>query len=407
MKILFISNHFSLPDQPGAPRPWKIAQYLACKGHDITVITNKRHYLNENIRVVDNEYFTPVITNGIKIVGCDTTRGRRTSISKRIINYFSFSFMALVAGWNVERPDFIIVGTPPLIVPFAGLILGKLHRAFTVLEIRDLYPQLAFDMGKIKNKIFYSIWEKCEDFFHKRYDHIVPVLPGIGRHLIHKGLSPKKITIITNGFDKEHEQNINLPENIESFFQEHSNKCIIVYGGGMGYANNLFTVIQAAELCSDNRKMCFAFFGEGELKVFYQKYIKEKNIKNCYFFQAQPRIIVNEIFRRAYVLIHSYPNKKSFELTLPNKIFEYHGAARPIVFAGKGDTANLIKEAGSGFVVEPENPKKLADVLKYLIENKKQSEIMGKRGYNYIIQNYSREMEFKKWNDIIKKSFDN
>ena len=49
MKILFVSNHFSLPFQPGAPRPWKIAHYLRSIGHEVTVITNRRHYFDENL----------------------------------------------------------------------------------------------------------------------------------------------------------------------------------------------------------------------------------------------------------------------------------------------------------------------------------------------------------------------
>jgi glycosyltransferase involved in cell wall biosynthesis len=401
MKILYISNHFSLPDQPGAPRPWKVAEYLASSGHDVTVLTNRRHYLKESIKVGGDDSKTAQVVRDIKIIGVRTSSGRRNNILKRLLNYLSFSIGSLVAGLAHEGQDVVMTGTPPLIVPVVGIIVGMKHRAFTVLEVRDLYPETAVALGKVKNQLIISLWEKWENFWRRRFDHIVGVVPYIGQALVKKGFDEQKVTVITNGYDMDNETGCELPGYLKEFFHTHKNDFVVLYAGGMGYANNLMTILQAANLCRDDGSIVFAFFGEGELKSRYIQYAREKNLTNCYFFGLQSRKIINEVFRRSGALVQSFLNTEFHKCVFSNKIFEYHGAARPIIYAGRGDSAELIRRAGSGLVVEPENPKEFADAVRYLASHPLESEQMGRSGYEYILQHYTRQEVFKAWNGVL------
>lgn len=402
MKILFISNHFSLPEQPGAPRPWKVAQYLRSLDHDVTVITNRRHYFDENIEIGGTKYKTHQVVEGIKIVGIGTTAGRRKSLFKRLLNYFSFSYMSYLVGSKIEKPDVIIVGTPPLLIPLTGLLLGKKHKAFTVLEVRDLYPETAVALGKLKNRMVQSLWEWWENVLRKRYDHIVAVVPRIRKSLLEKGFPLEKVTTITNGFDVEHMEACTLPSELNIFFQNHSDKFIVIYGGGMGYANNLMTMLEAANLCRDDDSIVFALFGEGELKSSYVQYAQEKMLSKCFFFTLQSRKVINEVFRRSGALAQSFLDTEFHKCVFSNKIFEYHGAARPIIYAGRGDSAELIRKADSGLVIKPENPDEFAAAVNYLASHREEGDQMGRSGYKYMLKYYLREKVFEAWNDVLR-----
>lgn len=404
MKILFISNHFSLPDQPGAPRPWKVAQYFRSLGHEVTVITNRRHYFDENIEIGGREHTTPQIVEGIKIVGVETSTGRRKSLVGRLVNYFSFSYMSYLVGKKNERPDVIIVGTPPLIVPLTGILLGRMHNAFTVLEIRDLFPETALALGKLKSKMVQFLWDWCENYLRKRYDQIVAVVPRIKIRLLEKGFPSEKVTTITNAFDVEHDDTCKMPPDLEFFFQKHSDQFIVAYGGGMGYANNLMTILEAANFCRDDNSIIFVFFGEGELKNSYIQYVREEGLSNCFFFTLQSRKVINKVFRRCDALAQSFLNTEFHKCVFSNKIFEYHGAARPIIFAGRGDSAELIREAGSGLVVEPENPHEFAQAVKYLSSHPEEAKKMGNSGYKYIVKHYLRENIFNSWSEVLSRA---
>jgi glycosyltransferase involved in cell wall biosynthesis len=403
LKILFISNHFSLPNQAGAPRPWKVAHYLRSLGHEVTIITNRRHYFDENIEVGGTKHTTPQIVQGIKIVGVETTAGRRKCLIKRLLNYFSFSYMSYLVGRKIEKPDVIIVGTPPLIVPLTGLLLAKKHKAFTVLEIRDLFPETAVALGKVKNKMVQFLWEWWENFLRKRYDHIVAVVPRIRKSLLEKGFPQKKVTTITNGFDPDNlQEERHLTTELVNYFNDNKNKFIVAYGGGMGYAINLLTVIQAAERLKEKKSILFVFFGEGERKAFYLDYVRERGLVNCRFFPAQPRNIINLVFKTVNGLVHSFIDNDFFKCALPNKIFEYHGAGKPIIFAGVGDTADLIRKAGSGIVVNPENAQEMADAVLFLSSHPEKAQAMGEAGRAYISEHYRRDVVFQKWDKILE-----
>ena len=83
---------------------------------------------------------------------------------------------------------------------------------------------------------------------------MVAVVPRIRKSLVEKGFDPKKVVTISNGFDSEYsfDENV-LPDTLNNFFSEHSDEFTIVYGSGMGYAINLFTVIHAAEICRQKK----------------------------------------------------------------------------------------------------------------------------------------------------------
>lgn len=400
MKILFLTNAFSFPNQPGMPRPFKIAQYLVRHGHQVTVITNQRHYIDEKIRVADdNKNFE--FLGGIRIIGVETTHGRRKSLGRRLLNYVSFSVAAFQAGIKLEKYDIVLTGTPPpLAVPLAGLALAKKHKAFSILEIRDLYPETAVALGQLRNRWLIRFWRFWEQYLRMRFDHVVGVVPGIRDKLIKRNFPANRVTTITNGYDWESEKSFYLPVALEKSLPKAPPNFLVLYGGSMGYASNLLPVLQAAESLRDEN-IKFAFFGKGEKRIFYEDYVRKKGLENCLFFSPQPRNVISEVYKRSSALIHSYIDSEFFAYALPNKIFDYHGAGKPIVFAGMGDTADLIRTAGSGIVVNPEDPERLAQAIKFLSVNPSEAKKMGESGKKYITEHYNRERVFSHWNKLI------
>lgn len=377
-------------------------QYLSSLGHEVTVIINRRHYFDERIEA-GKQGWTDWLKDekNIRIISVTTTPGRRKNLIRRFINYLSFSFNAFKAGMIEAQPDVILVGTPPLVVPLIGILLGKYHSAFTILEIRDLYPETAKALGKLKNRFIEYLWEMWENLMRNHYDRIVAVVPDIRDSLIDKGFSDSKIYLITNGYDQDNDKPCNLPETIETFFVNNKEKFIVTYGGGMGYGNNLKTILEAAVHCKEKTKIVFAFFGEGELKQEYIRFLKAQKLNNCFFFDIQSRQVINAVYRRSSALIQSFWNNRFHRCVFTNKIFEYHGAGKPILFAGSGITANLIKNANSGIVVEAENPEALAKAISFLAGNPEKARQMGLSGKNYIYKHYRREIAFKRWDSLL------
>jgi glycosyltransferase involved in cell wall biosynthesis len=401
MRILYLSNHFALLSQPGAPRPWHVARYLARMGHDVTVLTNHRHYLDENLPVGSTDYTNPQVVAGVRIIGLETTAGRRKSLFGRLLNYAAFAVSALLTGRRLPPQDMLIVGTPPLLAPVTGLVLGWLWKAFAVLEIRDLHPEKAHALGKVRNPLLYRLWQRYEAAVRRLYDHLVAVEPSTRRALVRQGYRSSTITLIANGFDVEHLTPARLPSDIEHLFEAYADHAKITYGGGMGFGNNIQTILDSAVLCRQ-RPMAFFLFGEGECKSQYERFVQQNGLAKVHLLSPIARNMINEVFRRSDILVYSTIDDPFFDGLFTNKILEYHGAGKPIVFSGRGDTADLIRAAGSGVVVPPKAAAAMAAAYCELMTDPAAAAAMGHGGKAYIMRHWRRETTFKHWRPVVE-----
>ncbi len=71
------------------------------------------------------------------------------------------------------------------------------------------------------------------------------------------------------------------------------------------------------------------------------------------------------------------------------------------MFAGAGDTADLLKAANAGLVVEPENPEALAEAILYLYNNPKKRRDMGENGRRFVLEHYPREKLLKELEQVL------
>ena len=98
---------------------------------------------------------------------------------KRIINYTSFLFTSFIRGLFLKSPDIVIATSPPIFSALAGLIVAKIKGSKFVLDIRDIWPESAIQMGSIKNKFIIKLLEKLEIFLYKNSSLITVATPGM------------------------------------------------------------------------------------------------------------------------------------------------------------------------------------------------------------------------------------
>lgn len=401
MKILLVFNNLTPPEQPGLPRPYEIAAFLRDEGHDVTAIASCRNYLDDSI-----QSWAPGVNlyQGLKVIGVVTTMGRRKSLLRRLRNYLSFSWKALMTGLRLpDRQNVVVTATPPLVVPLTGLLLGWKHGARTILDIGDLYPETAVALRKVTNPVLIKAWGLFESTLRKRYDHLVACVPHIYDTLLAQGHPAHRVTLVPNGVDLSGNADVSAPPWLLDEFASLQGSFKVIYGGVMGYGVNLKTVLEAAALLRDKDGIVFMFFGNGELRQEYERYVAERHLANCRFYDPQPRDVIKDVFRRAGALIHSYYDDGFFEGALPNKIFDYHGSGRPVIFAGRGSSAELIEHAGSGVVVPPERADKMAEAIEALAGDTELADRMGRQGRQFVTENYARRTLFLRWNHILNR----
>lgn len=392
MNVLFLTHHFQCPNEPGAPRPWQIATFLRDREHRVTVITSGVHYMTgKRTPAVKGRLWARTDHRKLSIIRTNTLSNHRKSLIRRIISYVIFSGLAFFAGLGGPRPHVVLVGTTPLSLTACAYLLAKMRRAKLVLEERELFPEEAIELGYIKSKAFIWFLEAYQHFFRKRADRIIAVTPGIRQLLLGKGVTERKVDVITNGFDADDaaksptytSEEAKARLNLQSTF-------VVLYAGGFGQVNELWTLMETAAQLKDRDDIRFLLVGDGEQKPDYQTFCRENNLHNCLFHPAKPKREMSLYFAAADACVQLTPSGELWKSILANKVFDYLGYGCPVVFAGAGDTANLLSSANAGLTVPPEDTRALANAILTLYEDSEFRHTLGQNGEHYIMQNYTR-----------------
>ncbi|MBW2081141.1 MAG: glycosyltransferase family 4 protein, partial [Deltaproteobacteria bacterium] len=96
----------------------------------------------------------------------------------------------------------------------------------------------------------------------------------------------------------------------------------------------------------------------------------------------------HEILAQADILVFpTYFSKEAFPLI----VLEAMAAGLPVVSTREGAIPEIIDDGVTGFIIDKQNPGKLAEKLEYLISNLDQAKKMGQAGRAKFEQNYTIE----------------
>jgi len=97
-------------------------------------------------------------------------------------------------------------------------------------------------------------------------------------------------------------------------------------------------------------------------------------------------------FAHADVLLATLRREPIFAYTIPSKIQTYIACARPVIAALEGEGGRIIRQAGAGWTVPPEDPEALAAaVLAASRLSKPERDAMGEKGEAWFRQHFERE----------------
>ena len=74
---------------------------------------------------------------------------------------------------------------------------------------------------------------------------------------------------------------------------------------------------------------------------------------------------------------------------ISNSIMEYMALGKPVIASIGGGTSEIVLDGETGFLIEPKNPKQLAERIDYLLSNQTVAKKMGESGRKRIQQHFS------------------
>ncbi|MGE0132659.1 MAG: glycosyltransferase family 4 protein [Blastocatellales bacterium] len=399
MKITFLCQYF--PPEMGAPsaRTFEHARHWASLGQDVTVITGFPNHPTGVIRPEYRGYFVKrENVEGIDLLRTWVYVAANKGFTKRVLNFLSFFFSALILGSALTRRPDVVVGTSPqFFCAVAAYCLSVIKRAPFVFEVRDIWPQSAIELGALKNRLLIRLLEAIEAYLYRRAALIVPVAESTRRYLIGKGVPAEKIVIVPNGVDAKYLASARVaPEELRKELGLEG-KFIVSYIGTHGMSHALETTLQAAKELEGDHAIHFLFVGEGAEKEKLKRLASELKLSNITFINEQPRERLLSFYRASDVSVVPLKRLPIFKKVLPSKLFELMGAGCPVICSVEGEAAALVTAAESGLCIEPENIDALVEAVNRLRGDQELRARMSDNGRSFVKTRYLRSALAEKY----------
>ena len=294
---------------------------------------------------------------------------KKGNLSSLIINYLSFLINGFLA---IRKYDFsknigniLVYGTTPITTCLLGIYLKKKYKIKLSLWIQDLWPESVKSAGFIKNTFLIYIISLVVKYIYSNCDYLIAQSNSFKKNI--KKYSKKKVYVIENCFLKKKYQNIKIEKKIENLLKQ--NFCL-AFAGNIGKAQSIKTLLDAANLISDFKKIKILIIGDGSELQNAKNYALESKLDNVEFLGQKKLSETYKILLKCKGLILTLKRSEIFSLTIPQKFATYLSIGKPLLVAADGEVSRLTKLHNVGFCSPSEHAKKLSINIQMLFRQK-------------------------------------
>ena len=378
IRIVLVSQYF--PPEIGATqsRMQSFAEYLAARGHDVTVIAE---FPNHPHGITPQRYGHRVVvldeSNPYRVLRVWVKTSPVKNQQTRLAFYASYTALATAVAPFVGGSEVVVATSPPLFAGIAGLALARMSRAAFVLDVRDLWPAAADALQQISGGWMGDAALRLERYLYGRATAVSAVTVPFCEHVDRiRGKGPPTVHIpngtlelfFTDGDPTGVRERLSVPDG----------KFLITFAGTHGIAQALPSVLQAAKLSEDD--LHFAFVGEGPVKETLMQEAEKLGVRNVTFSKQIPMSEMPSLLAASDALLVPLSAHPTFSDFVPSKIIDFMASAKPVLLSAAGEPARLLEDAGGGIAIPPENPERLVEAARQLAADPLLAAELGRNG---------------------------
>jgi len=390
LNVLVVTGSYS-PDSTGmAPLNAEMCEYLAARGHRVTVGTCFPHY--PEWRIQDSyrgRLWTRETRGGVTIHRRWIWVPERRAPLRRIAYDTSVGIAAGLGGIAAGRPDIVLGISPPLQGALAAWAIARNHGVPFVLQIKDLVPDIAIALGMLRNRVAIRAARSLEHFIYRRADRILVICEGFRQAVRAAGIPDGSIAVVPDWVDTDF---VSPAAAGAKFRCAHGllKRKVLLHSGNMGAKQKLDTVLEAAARLEGISDLVICLAGEGSEKSRLQALAANRGLKNVRFLPLAPRAELPNMLAAADLLLLCQ-SAAIRDVVAPSKLLTYLASGRTVIAAASSssETARTLLESGGGVVVAPEDPAALAEAILALRSHPEQLRKFGQSGRRFAERNFS------------------
>lgn len=327
MNILFIfSRHSGDPHDSTLTKD--ISDEFARQGANVYVMTMlEERYGQETSLSLENGYHVL----RVKIGNYFNTKTKREKVLTILTLPSKFVAAAKKNLSNIKF-DLILAHTPfvssnKIITPLKKFFGCPAH-----LILWDIFPQNAWDIGIIRNRMIFSFFKRAEIKMLLAYDQIWCMSDGNVKYVRehYPELVTVKIERLYNSAKIIPLQKINRTQ-LRAKFGYTDSDVVAIFGGNMGVPQRLENIFALAKLAQDEHLLAkFLFVGSGTQTDVLRESVKQLNLKSIQFVEQLPRDEYQDIVLASDIALVSLDQRFTVP-NFPSKTTDYCKSGLPIL----------------------------------------------------------------------------
>lgn len=394
MRILVLSLYY-WPDDTGiAVFARGRCEYLASRGHEVTVCTGMPFYPQWRIRqeyrrrmIVREQHDNVTILRNVLYVP------KKVTSARRIVHEASFAAGVVVRAFTAKRPDLILIISPPLALGAVAILLSRVWHVPYSFHVADLQPDAAQDLGMLQQGRLMRALHWLERVSYKNAALVSTLTEGMRQRILEKGFSADKVVLFPDWADPSLYK-IPLPGRGERFRREYGfgDQFLVVHAGNMGVKQGLEVVLGAAEIDRDRTELRYVLVGDGAVRSQLQQRARSLRLRNVSFLPLQSRDMFNEMMAATNVALVTQLGSVR-DIVFPSKVLTLLAAGRPVIasIGEESEVARVLEESNAGVRVPPENPEELSRAIQSIQEQPDQLQTMGECGRAYASSRWNKD----------------
>lgn len=395
MRVLLLVNQFP-PIATSAARLYgELAEALLTSGYEVRVVTTRPNEFN------DSETGPP---------GIDICRTAACPLNREVPFFRAIAqlWSSLIYAWKAFRGptcDVILAYSPPLLLGWTAHLLSRIWKAPWILNVQDLYPDTAIDLGLLRNPYAIRLAQRLEAATYSRA-HVVTVhSEGNREHILGFGVEPERVVTIPNWVDVPeapvteigHESDPLAELGLEDRF-------VIFYGGAIGFAQGLDDVLEAADRLRDHGDITFLILGGGSNRDRVVAKAQAMKLPNVRF---HPRVSHAEYLRFLVASdVALVPLRQELSTpVVPAKLQEIMAAGQPVLAYTNpaSDTKRIVERAKCGVHVTAGKISELTRTVESMAAGVYDLSGMGRNGHEYATNHFQRADATASYLKIIRR----
>jgi colanic acid biosynthesis glycosyl transferase WcaI len=405
LHVLVVTGSYA-PDSTGiAPLNTELCEYLAARGHQVTVATGLPHY---------PEWRVPVAYRGRfgmreQCAGVAIRRHwiwvpqHRTPL-RRIVFDTSVGVATGLSALTVGRVDVVLGISPPLQAGLAAWAIAKSRGVPFLLQIKDLVPDLAVTLGMLRNRAAIGFARSVERFLYRRADGILVICEGFREHVLRAGVPTERVTVVPDWVDTRF---IHPHAPGAEFRRAHGlgNDFLVLHCGNIGTKQKLDVALDAAAYLGPASRVTICLAGDGAERARLELLARSRFLANVRFLPLASRADLPAMLSASDLLLLSQ-SAAVRDSVIPSKLLTYLAAGRPVVAAAhaQSQAAQTIERSGGGWVVPPEDAAALADAILQLRGDRSARERMARRGREFALEHFAGHRVLARLEDLLVAS---